>query len=78
MNPLNDYHIRVCRASEKITDPVKTDCIFKFSKESITEIPIMWNKHLPELGKCKNRDNFGYAITGHRRDDKYFDLEDLQ
>ncbi len=70
-----DYYIVI---EEKITDSVKTGCIFKFSKESITEIPIMWNKHLPELGKCKNRDNFGYAITGHRRDDKYFDLEDLQ
>ncbi len=70
-----DYYIVI---EEKITDPIKTGCIYKFSKESITEIPIMWNKHLPELEKCKNRENIGYSITGHRRDDNYYDLEDLQ
>jgi len=70
-----DYYIVL---EEKITDPIKTGCIYKFSKESITEIPIMWNEHLSELGKCKNRENVGYAITGHRRNDNYYDLEELQ
>ncbi len=70
-----DYYIVI---EEKITDPVKTGCIYKFSKESITEIPIMWNKHLLELEKYKNRENFGYPITGYRLDDNYYDLEELQ
>ncbi|HUT82744.1 MAG TPA: hypothetical protein VMZ29_16230 [Candidatus Bathyarchaeia archaeon] len=50
--------------AERVTDPVKIGCIYKFSKENVTEIPLMWYKHLAKLEKYKNRENYGYLITG--------------
>ncbi|NHJ49909.1 MAG: hypothetical protein FK733_19100 [Asgard group archaeon] len=59
---------------EYYNDEFKIGCIHKFKKESITEIPIMWNEHLPILKKFLNKDNWGYVVTGYRGDENYFDL----
>ncbi|MFX1296334.1 MAG: hypothetical protein ACFFD2_15965 [Promethearchaeota archaeon] len=70
---LLDYY-KLDLDEEKYDNPLKIGCIHRFWKECIIEIPISWNPHLKMLPKLKNRDNWGYLITGYREGGSYYKL----
>ncbi|MFW9924651.1 MAG: hypothetical protein ACFFDW_15320, partial [Candidatus Thorarchaeota archaeon] len=60
---------------ETIEYPIKIGCIIKFTKDCIIEVPTSWNEHISNLRRFRNRDNWGYSITGYRSDNNYYELK---